>query len=110
MCACSPEGRLYPGLHEKGDQQVKGGEEILYHECGETLEQGAQCGCECPLPGSIESQAGWGFKQPGIEGGIPAYSRELELGDLKGPFQPKAFYDSVIQCDCMYVNVYMCII
>jgi len=23
---------------------------------------------------------------------------DLELGDLKGPFQPKTFYDSVIQC------------
>ena len=26
MCACSPEGQLYPGLHqEKCDQQVEGG-------------------------------------------------------------------------------------
>ena len=37
-----------------------------------------------------------GFKQPGLEGGVPAYSRVLELDDLKGPFQPKPFYDSVI--------------
>jgi len=29
-------------------------------------------------------------------GGVPAYSRGLELGDLKGPFQPKPFYDSMV--------------
>jgi len=39
---------------------------------------------------------GWGFEQPGLEEDVPAYSRGLELGDLKGPFQPKPFYDSVI--------------
>ena len=48
------------------------------------------------LPGSTQGQAGWGSEQPGLEGGVPAYSRGLELGDLKGPFQPKPFYDSVI--------------
>jgi len=47
------------------------------------------------LPGSIQGQDGWGFEQPGLVGGTPAYSRELELGDLKGPFQPKTFYGSV---------------
>ena len=35
-----------------------------------------------------------GFEQPGLEGGIPAYSTALELDDLKGPFQPKPFYKS----------------
>jgi len=34
-----------------------------------------------------------GFEQPGIEGGVPAYSRGLELGDLKSPLQPKPLYD-----------------
>ena len=29
-------------------------------------------------------------------GGIPAYSRGLEVDYLKGPFQPKPFYDSRI--------------
>ena len=70
-------------------------EQILYCEGGETLEQVAQRGCGCPLPGSIQGQAGWGFEQPGLVGGVPAYSRGLELDDLKGPFQPKLFYDSV---------------
>ena len=68
----------------------------LYQESGEVLEQAAQRGCGCPLPGSLQGQAGWGFEQPGLEGGVPAYSRGLELGDLKGPFQPKPFYDSMI--------------
>lgn len=31
---------------------------MLYHEGGETLEQVAQCGCEFPLPGSIQGQMG----------------------------------------------------
>ena len=33
---------------------------------------------------------------PGLQGGVPAYSRGLELDDPKCPFQPKPFYDSVI--------------
>jgi len=37
-----------------------------------------------------------GCEQPGLEGGVPAYSGGLERGDLKGPFQPKPFYDSMI--------------
>jgi len=35
------------------------------------------------------------LKQPGPEGGVPTYSRGLELDDLKGPFQPKTSYDSI---------------
>jgi len=54
-----------------------------------------------PLPGSIQGQAGWGFEPPGSEGGVPAYSRRLELDDLKGPFQPKPLYDSVITAACV---------
>ena len=50
-------------------------------------------GFECPLPGSIQGQAGWGCEQPGPEGGVPAYGRGLELDDLKGPFQPKSSCD-----------------
>ena len=48
-----------------------------------------------PLPGSVQGQAGWGFEQSGLEGGVPAYSRGLELDDLKGPLQLKPFYDSM---------------
>jgi len=49
-----------------------------------------------PLSGSIPGQAGWDCEQPGLEGGVHAYSRALELGDLKGPFQPKLYYDSMV--------------
>ena len=64
-------------------------------ESGETLEQVAQWGCGCPLLGSTQGQAGWGFQQPGLEGGVPANSKGLELDGLKGPFQPKSSYDSI---------------
>ena len=47
---------------------------------------------DVPFHGDIQGQAGWGFEQPGLEGGVPAYSMVLELHDLKGPFQPKPFY------------------
>ena len=63
---------------------------------GETLEQVAQRSCAWPLPGSIEGQAGWSCEQPGLEGGVPACSRVLELDGLKGPFQAKPVYDSMI--------------
>ena len=36
------------------------------------------------------------FKQLGLVGDVHAYSRGLELADLKVPFQPKPFYDSMI--------------
>ena len=49
-----------------------------------------------PLPGSIQGQAGWGFEQSGLEGGVPVYSRELEVAGLKGPFHSKLFNDSMI--------------
>jgi len=48
----------------------------------------------CPLPGGIQREAGWGCEQPALVGGVPAYSRGLELDDLKGPFQPKPLYVS----------------
>ena len=76
--------------------QIRYQAEILYCEGGETLEQVAQRGCGCPLPGGLQGQPGWGFEQPGLEGGVPAYSRGLELRDLKGIFQPKPFYDFMI--------------
>lgn len=41
------------------------------------MEQVAQQGCGCPL-----------------QGGVPAYIRMLEVGDLKGLFQTKQLYDS----------------
>ena len=46
---------------------------------GEILAQVAQRGCGCPLPGGVQGQAGWVCEQPGLVGGVPAYSRGLEL-------------------------------
>jgi len=56
----------------------------------------AQCSCGCALPGSLQGQAGWGFEHPGLMEDVSAYCRKLELNDLKGPFQPKTFCDSII--------------
>jgi len=47
-------------------------------------------------PGSARGQAGWGCEQPGLEGGVSAKAGGLELGDLKGPFRPKPFSDSML--------------
>ena len=33
-----------------------------------------------PLPGSTQGQAGWGCEQPGLEEGVPAYSRGVGTG------------------------------
>ena len=59
------------------------------------LEQAAQGGCGCPVSGSSQGQAGWGFEQPGPGEVSLSIAGGLELGDLKGPFQPKPFCDSV---------------
>jgi len=46
--------------------------------------------------GGIQGQAGCGSGQPGLVVGDPAHSRGWKLADIKGPFQPRPFYDSVI--------------
>jgi len=45
-----------------------------------TLEQVAQGGYGCPIPGGMQSQAGWGAGQPGLLVGNPAHSRGVETG------------------------------
>ena len=75
-------------LNWKRQIQTRYQEKILYCEGKETLEQVAQGDCGCPIPESIQGQAGWGCEQPGLEGSVPAYSRGLELDDFEGPFQP----------------------
>ena len=44
---------------------------------------------DAPFPGSVQGQAGWGCEQPGLVGGVPAYSRRWERGGLTGSFQAK---------------------
>ncbi|PKU36581.1 rna-directed dna polymerase from mobile element jockey-like [Limosa lapponica baueri] len=45
-------------------------EEILYYECGETLEQVAKRSCGCPIHGGVQGQAGRDFEQPGWQKGF----------------------------------------
>ena len=53
--------------------------EVLYYESGKELEQAAQRGCGCPVPGGVQGQVGWGPRQPGlvlnVEVGDPACCR-----------------------------------
>ena len=62
------------------------------------LEQVAQGGCGCPIPAGIQGQAGCGSGQPGLLVGDPAHSRGLKSDDHCGPFQPRPFYDSNMNC------------
>ena len=41
--------------------------------------------------------AAWGCEQPGQGGDVSAYSKGLKLDDLKGPFKPKPFNDSMTE-------------
>jgi len=40
--------------------------EVLYYESGEVLEQAAQRGCECSVPGGVQGRVRWGPGQPGL--------------------------------------------
>ena len=47
-------------------------EEVFHTEGGDALEQVAQGGCGCPIPGGIQGQPGCGSGQPGLVVGNPA--------------------------------------
>ena len=47
-------------------------------EGGDTLEQVAQGGCGCPVPGGIQGQAGCGSGQHGLVVGDAVHSRGVE--------------------------------
>ena len=72
------------------------GRNFLHTEGGDAMEQVAQGGCGCPIPGGIQGQAGCGSGHPGLLVGDPAHSRVLELDEHCGPFQPRPFYDSFL--------------
>ena len=57
-------------------------EDIFYDEGGETLEQVAPRSCGCPVFGSVQGQAGWGFEQRDLVKDVPAHGSGVELGDL----------------------------
>ena len=63
-------------------EQGKNSGGVLYYESGEVLEQAAQRGYRCPIPGGVQ---GWGPGQPGlglnVEVGGPACGGGLELHD-----------------------------
>jgi len=67
------------------------------------MEQAAQRGCGCSVPGGVQGQVGWGPGQPGLvpdlEVGGSACGRGLEPDDHWGPVQPKPFYDSMTAQD-----------
>ena len=66
--SCPVQYFPYP-LHGKKNIRQK-------HESGEVLEQAAQRGCGCPIPGGVQGHVGWGSGQPGLvlngEAGGPA--------------------------------------
>ncbi len=55
---------------------------IFYTESGGTLEQVAQRGGRCPIPGNIQGQVGRGSEQPDLVGDVPASCRGAGLDDL----------------------------
>jgi len=62
------------------DSQVRNHnlQSIFHSEGGDALEQVAQGGCGCPIPGGIQGQAGCGSGQPGLMVGDPACGRGVE--------------------------------
>ena len=58
--------------------QVRYQEEVFHTEGGDALEQVAQGGRGCPIPGGIQGQAGCGSVQPDLVVGDPAHSRRVE--------------------------------
>lgn len=56
-----------------------------------------QGGCGCPIPEGVQGQVSQGLEQPGRVKDVPAHGRTLELDGLKGPLQPKLFWDSLIR-------------
>ena len=52
-------------------------------EGGEALAQVAQRSSGCPLPRSVQSQAGWGLEQPGLVEDVPARGWRAGLEDLQ---------------------------
>ena len=62
--------------HSNTHTNIKGYQEEVFHpEGGDALEEVAQGGCGCPIPGGIQGQAGCGSGQPGLVVGDPAQSR-----------------------------------
>lgn len=57
------------------------------------LEQTAQRGCGCPIPGGVQGQDGWSFELPSLVESFPVHAGELEQNDLYSYLQLKPFHD-----------------
>lgn len=68
-------------LNRKRQIYIRYKEEIVYDECGETLEQIAQRS-GCPIPGSVQVQAEWGFEKPELVEDVPDHGMVIGLKDL----------------------------
>ena len=69
---------------------------ILWFCGGETLEQVAQTGGRCPIPGNVQGQVGCGSQQYGLVEDVPAHWAGWYYVTFEGPLQPKLFDDSMI--------------
>ena len=66
----------------------------FFTQGGDTLEQVAQRGGGCPIPGDIQGQAGPGPEQPDVAVDVPVHCRGDGLDGLQQSLPTK---DSVIQ-------------
>uniref|UniRef100_A0A8C3PL16 Clusterin N-terminal domain-containing protein n=1 Tax=Calidris pygmaea TaxID=425635 RepID=A0A8C3PL16_9CHAR len=73
---------------ERGEMELRCGEELVWWEGGESLAQVAPRSCGCPIPGGVEGQVGGGLEQPGVVGGVPAQGRGWHWGGFKVPSHP----------------------
>jgi len=68
----------FPKCTDRSDRANKAKKKPKLSMCGDMLEQVAQGGCGCPIPGGIQGQGGCGSGQPGLLVGDPAHSRGVE--------------------------------
>jgi len=90
------QGGMVLNWDRRGLGWILGGS--FYTEGGDTLEQVAQGGCGCPIPGGIQGQAGCGSGQPGLVVGNLAHSRGVETTWSLRSFSTQAIlwvYDSL---------------
>ena len=57
------QGGMVLSSRREGSKWMSGRK--FFTESGEVLEQAAQTGCGCPVPGGVQGEVGWGPGQPG---------------------------------------------
>ena len=55
---------------------------FFYDDSGATLDQVAQRGGRCPVPGNVQGQVGRGSEQPDLVVDVPAHCKGVGLDDL----------------------------